>query len=142
MEDISQVAGGQPPSIWTTEKVDQLKGLWQEGLSTAEIGRRLGITKNAVVGKAHRMNLPARPSPVKRRSEPRIMAPQPPQPQIAMTPMPAPPNFVGPKCQWPIGHPREPGFRFCGAPSAQGRPYCPAHASIAYRPANVKEEAA
>ena len=54
---------------WNTEIIDRLKGLWAEGLSTAEIGRRMGISKNAVVGKAHRLNLPARPSPIRRGGE-------------------------------------------------------------------------
>ena len=51
---------------WTDETIARLRALWDEGHSTAEIGRRLGITKNAVVGKAHRLNLPARPSPIRR----------------------------------------------------------------------------
>ncbi|MCB4822407.1 GcrA family cell cycle regulator [Roseicella aerolata] len=51
---------------WTAEAIEQLRGLWAEGHSTAEIGRRMGVSKNAVVGKAHRLNLPARPSPIRR----------------------------------------------------------------------------
>lgn len=51
---------------WTAEAIDQLRAFWAEGQSTAEIGRRMGITKNAVVGKAHRLELPARPSPIRR----------------------------------------------------------------------------
>ena len=51
---------------WTEDQIDQLKELWGEGLSTSEIGRKLGVTKNAVVGKAHRLGLPPRPSPIKR----------------------------------------------------------------------------
>lgn len=51
---------------WTDETIARLRSLWEEGHSTAEIGRRLGITKNAVVGKAHRLMLPARPSPIRR----------------------------------------------------------------------------
>ncbi|MEN0076338.1 MAG: GcrA family cell cycle regulator, partial [Paracraurococcus sp.] len=54
---------------WTAEAIDQLRSLWAEGHSTAEIGRRMGISKNAVVGKAHRLNLPARPSPIRREAE-------------------------------------------------------------------------
>ncbi len=50
---------------WTEETVACLRGLWSEGLPTAEIGRRLGITKNAVIGKAHRLVLPPRPSPIR-----------------------------------------------------------------------------
>ena len=51
---------------WSDEVIAQLRGLWAEGHSTAEIGRRLGVTKNAIVGKAHRLDLPARPSPIRR----------------------------------------------------------------------------
>ena len=51
---------------WTEETIARLKSLWAEGHSTAEIGRRMGVSKNAVVGKAHRLNLPARPSPIRR----------------------------------------------------------------------------
>ena len=51
---------------WSDETIVRLRGLWDEGHSTAEIGRRLGVTKNSVVGKAHRLNLPARPSPIRR----------------------------------------------------------------------------
>lgn len=51
---------------WTTEAIERLRALWAEGLSTAEIGRRMGISKNAVVGKAHRLQLSARPSPIRR----------------------------------------------------------------------------
>lgn len=50
---------------WTDEIISRLQTLWQEGLSTAEIGRQLSITKNAVVGKAHRLGLPPRPSPIR-----------------------------------------------------------------------------
>ncbi|MBV9117267.1 MAG: GcrA cell cycle regulator, partial [Acetobacteraceae bacterium] len=50
---------------WTDEVIARLRALWAEGHSTAEIGRRLGISKNAVVGKAHRLDLAARPSPIR-----------------------------------------------------------------------------
>ena len=56
---------------WTAEAIERLKALWAEGHSTVEIGRRMGISKNAVVGKAHRLNLPARPSPIRRDAAPR-----------------------------------------------------------------------
>lgn len=51
---------------WTEENVARLRELWEQGLSTAEIGRQLNVTKNAVVGKAHRLGLKARPSPIRR----------------------------------------------------------------------------
>jgi GcrA cell cycle regulator len=51
---------------WAEETIIRLRALWDEGHSTAEIGRRLSVSKNAVVGKAHRLDLPARPSPIRR----------------------------------------------------------------------------
>lgn len=51
---------------WAEETITRLRELWAEGHSTAEIGRRLGVSKNAVVGKAHRLDLSARPSPIRR----------------------------------------------------------------------------
>ena len=53
---------GQP---WTDALTDTLRGLWHDGHSAAEIGRRMNRSKNSVVGHAHRSNLPARPSPIK-----------------------------------------------------------------------------
>jgi GcrA cell cycle regulator len=83
---------------WAEETIVRLRALWDEGHSTAEIGRRLGVSKNAVVGKAHRLELPARPSPIRRdgvpggaprRSAPRRVA-GPTLPPLSSTgPMPA-----------------------------------------------------
>ena len=66
---------------WTEESIRLLTAFWADGLSTAEIGRRLGVSKNAVVGKAHRLELTARPSPIhwdgppRQRSKPRPSTP-------------------------------------------------------------------
>ncbi|NPD66286.1 GcrA cell cycle regulator (plasmid) [Lichenicola cladoniae] len=54
---------------WSDEVVHSLRELWADGHSTAEIGRRIGASKNAVVGKAHRLNLPGRPSPIAQDTE-------------------------------------------------------------------------
>ncbi len=63
---------------WTDTAISNLRRLWDEGHSTAEIGRRLGVTKNAVIGKAHRLELPHRPSPIRRGTHPaRTPAPRP-----------------------------------------------------------------
>lgn len=51
---------------WTPERIDELTKLWETGHSASAIGKLLGVSKNAVVGKAHRMKLQARPSPIKR----------------------------------------------------------------------------
>ena len=116
-------------SVWTQERVDQLGQLWRQGLSTAEIGRRLGLTKNAVVGKAHRLSLEPRPSPLK----------TPPRRRIVVTKHEA----SGPTCSWPIGHPGEKGFHFCSEKPMAGKPYCTAHAALAYiRPKERNSNAA
>jgi GcrA cell cycle regulator len=57
--------------IWSVEREQMLRTLWAEGLATAEIGRRMKMSKNGVVGKAHRLHLTARPSPITRRTVPR-----------------------------------------------------------------------
>ena len=54
---------------WNEDTIGKLRALWTEGHSTAEIGRRLGVSKNAVVGKAHRLSLTSRPSPIRRDNE-------------------------------------------------------------------------
>ncbi len=144
---------------WTDETITRLRTLWAEGLSTAEIGRRLNISKNAVVGKAHRLNLPARPSPIRRttgETAPRPAAPKrtqgptlPPLSPSVSTPMPVlraimpTPKSQQPRttpCCWPIGEPGKPSFRFCNAPAAASKPYCEEHAAIAYVRVRDKRE--
>ncbi|MGE0718831.1 MAG: GcrA family cell cycle regulator [Alphaproteobacteria bacterium] len=157
---------------WTDERISELKRLWSEGFSASQIAERLGgITRNAVIGKAHRLHLPSRPSPIQRQmGERRLRARSPlrqapirpaaPAPEAVRAPIipaapivrpaaaaPPPPKALrgGPidyssaltltdrHCHWPIGHPNEAGFHFCGAPAASGRPYCSAHCQVAYR---------
>jgi GcrA cell cycle regulator len=151
---------------WTAEAIERLRALWAEGHSTAEIGRRMAISKNAVVGKAHRLNLPARPSPIRRetlgdapRQAPvrplRTAGPMPRStlPQAAAAPS-APtassqqpavvrhfPRFSTAKsCCWPIGEPGQPGFRFCTTTALTGKPYCTEHAAVAYVKARDRRE--
>lgn len=54
---------------WTDKMVDDLRMMWKQGLTTGEIGKRLGVSKNSIVGKVHRLQLDARPSPIKKKSE-------------------------------------------------------------------------
>ena len=65
---------------WNEDRVGALRRLWDEGHATAEIGRRLRVSKNAVVGKAHRLDLPARPDPIGRRGRIRQRPDPPPRP--------------------------------------------------------------
>jgi GcrA cell cycle regulator len=154
---------------WSAEAIERLRALWAEGHSTAEIGRRMGISKNAVVGKAHRLNLPARPSPIRREagdaSAPRASVPRPVRPVPVPSPratlpmvaeMPvATPAVMAPRpavvrpfprvtsaraCCWPIGEPGQPGFHFCTSEALSGKPYCPEHASVAYVKARDRRE--
>ncbi|MFC3231113.1 GcrA family cell cycle regulator [Marinibaculum pumilum] len=109
---------------WTPDTVEQLKVLWSQGLSITQIGKQLGMTRNAVVGKAHRIGLEKRTSPIVRR--PRPAAPIP-------APLPQPVLHTGAqRCQWPIGDPKTSEFRFCGKSALPGRPYCDDHCSVAY----------
>ncbi|MBV8889500.1 MAG: global cell cycle regulator GcrA-like protein [Alphaproteobacteria bacterium] len=110
---------------WTDERIEELVRLWEAGVTTAEIGRQIGVTKNAVIGKVHRLGL-----------MPRVI-----------TPLPEPPrnvfDFNGPSCLWPYGHPGDEDFHFCGDRPIPGKPYCATHNAVAYiRPKEQKPEAA
>jgi len=154
---------------WTEDAITLLRGLWGEGHSTAEIGRRLGVSKNAVVGKAHRLALSARPSPIRREGSERPLRPPAPRRVIGPTlppltgavlpraaepaPVPVRPAPVEAKpvrpglralpCCWPIGEPGTPSFRFCDAEALPAKPYCAEHAQLAYvRVRDRREDAA
>jgi GcrA cell cycle regulator len=148
---------------WSSERIEQLRSLWHDGLSASQIATHLGgITRNAVIGKAHRLGLTGRPSPIKNRSvsvarprpprrprvehvqAPRVVAAAPvhqvrhveaPQP-IELEDMPGATilTLTDRICKWPIGDPRHPDFHFCGRASAEGVPYCADHARRAYQP--------
>ena len=153
---------------WTEETVARLRGFWSEGLPTAEIGRRLGITKNAVIGKAHRLVLPPRPSPIpavapamRARAEADrapanvghanvgavmtvAQAAWPPPPRPAPPPHRAepPPFRRAHSCCWPLGEPGKPGFHFCDDAALPTKPYCARHADLAYVKVREKREEA
>ena len=197
---------------WTDERIDRLKELWTKGMTASQIADELGgVSRNAVIGKAHRLGLQARPSPVKPNevsvpktkakpaaapaeqakqeappaprpaakaapaAAPAAAAPQqqpqqaqPQQPRIVSVgpggflrqgpgdqqqPIPpAPPRRLVPAkpsaevadktslldlnekiCKWPLGHPGEPDFHFCGRPANPGFPYCVEHCGVAYQ---------
>ena len=137
-------------TTWTPERVAAVTRLWNEGLTTAEIGRAIGMSKNAVVGKAHRLQLPARPSPIRQgKSAPR--APRAPQRAAAPVAVMVPPKpraraqlpAVGSAaCKWPIGHPDEASFHFCGDRALVGKPYCLDHYRQAYVAVKPRSDAA
>lgn len=206
---------------WTDERIDQLKAMWEKGLTASQIADELGgVSRNAVIGKAHRLGLQSRPSPVKAnelpkkaaapvrkpaQAAPEADAPRPvsatpqhssPAPLRAVAPVapatpaassapagepapapqprvisvgpggflrqgpgdqqapipPAPPRRLVPAkpspeiagktslldlteriCKWPMGHPGEPDFHFCGEAVNPGFPYCVEHCGRAYQ---------
>ena len=190
---------------WTEERIERLKKMWHDGATASQIADELGgVSRNAVIGKAHRLGLEQRPSPVKpgeekeKKAAPapaaakpaaprteapaaRPAAPRPgaPQAQAPQSPLPsemqyrsigpggfirqgpgeqqapippAPPRRLVPAkpspevadktglldlndriCKWPMGHPGEPDFHFCGEPANPGFPYCVQHCGVAYQ---------
>ena len=140
---------------WTDERIAQLKAGWEGGMTASQIAEKLGeVTRNAVIGKAHRLGLEARPSPVKGADSEVVAAvataasaaPAATVAAVPATPRPAPPKARSGKlarttlldlnekvCKWPIGHPGETEFHFCGKPSQAGFPYCTEHCLLAYQ---------
>ena len=138
---------------WNEENVSRLRDLWDQGLPTAQIGKLLGFTKNAVVGKAHRIGLERRPSPIRRTAvkPDRKKARSPIMPKLNFENKSASQNedvdnksVFKPEvktalisnnlkgCEWPKGHPDELDFHFCGAKTFDNKPYCLEHCAIAY----------
>jgi len=189
---------------WTEERIERLKKMWHDGATASQIADELGgVSRNAVIGKAHRLGLEQRPSPVKAGEEkeakraapaPKPAAPkaeaskpapaaasssstaaQPATPPRSAPEMqyrsigpggfvrqgpgdqqapipPAPPRRLVPAkpspevadktglldlndriCKWPMGHPGEPDFHFCGEAANPGFPYCVQHCGVAYQ---------
>ncbi len=137
---------------WDDNNVAKLRDLWDQGLPTAQIGKLLGFTKNAVVGKAHRIGLERRPSPIRRTAvkPDRKKARSPVMPKLNFESTKEPENVstepavfqplvknlfnTAPKrgCEWPEGHPDEADFRFCGKDRFEDKPYCLDHCAVAY----------
>ena len=133
-------------TAWTPERVATVTRLWNEGLTTAEIGRTIGMSKNAVVGKVHRLQLPSRPSPIRQGKSASEKVQRERAPVAVVAQMKAPqtlhPAIGSAACKWPIGHPDEAGFHFCGANALVGKPYCPDHYRRAYVAAKPRSDAA
>ncbi len=108
---------------WTNERIEKLTELWSQDLSTAEIGKLLGITKNAVVGKAHRLGLPKRQSPIRRTTT---------KVKTVKTDLITLENLERGMCCWPSGDPNDDDFHFCGQTAIPTKPYCLDHCKEAY----------
>lgn len=148
---------------WTDERVELLKKLWQDGLSASQIAKQLGgVTRNAVIGKVHRLGLSGRAAPSKpqrtvfkapRPARPAAMVVTAPRRMSDSSPTPPTPvRYIDERpgtatvltlgahmCKWPIGDPALDSFTFCGRRSDEG-PYCHEHAEVAYQPAQAKKK--
>ena len=143
---------------WTEDKVNKLKELWGKGNTASQIAEIIGgISRNAVIGKAHRLNLSAKiktraatsnqsfenalenkNKKIKKGRRSRFKSliiekdfePENPKQLEELTEN---------SCKWPIGHPDEKSFYFCGRSSLKDFSYCKLHLLYAYQPKNKKE---
>jgi GcrA cell cycle regulator len=121
--------------VWHEEKLNKLKALWDEGLPITKIGNILGVSRNAIAGKAHRMGLPKRNSPISKSGDPRKNQKKVAEENIKELPLKIllrDVEWSRNRCCWPIGDPKLPGFSFCGTSIIPGRPYCEEHSNLAY----------
>jgi GcrA cell cycle regulator len=150
---------------WTDERVELLKKLWADGLSASQIAAELGgITRNAVIGKVHRLGLSGRakspssasPRPRKTRSSGMLRVSRPamrgntalayeyepePEPELIEIPVEQRKTLLQLNertCRWPIGDPGGADFFFCGGETANELPYCSYHSRVAYQPASER----
>lgn len=139
---------------WTDERIEQLKSLWIEGLSASRIAKVMGgISRNAVIGKVHRLGLAGRAS-APRGERIRVAAPHkhprmhvPPPPIVEEDPIVLEDGSFATvltirdrMCRWPIGDPSDNEFHFCGRNPKSGSPYCEAHSQKAYQPQQLRPE--
>ena len=121
--------------VWDEDKLNKLRKLWDEGLPITKIGNEIGVSRNAIAGKAHRMGLPKRNSPISKSGDPRKNQQYNNSETSKVLPlkiMLRDVEWSRNRCCWPIGDPKLPGFSFCGTSIIPGRPYCEEHSNLAY----------
>ena len=144
---------------WTPERQTKLKELWKKGYTASQIATMIGeTTRNAVIGKAHRLNLEARV--VSKKTSTTLIAKKGNNVTIKQEKLSRKARFKSllldknfepenPKkleeleedtCRWPIGHPYEEKFYFCGRKPLEKFPYCKLHVLYAFQPKNAKED--
>ena len=144
---------------WTPERENKLKDLWKKGHTASQIAALIGeTTRNAVIGKAHRLKLEARAVSRKDSTTTKIKAKNNVElkrekfsrkvrfKSLVLDKSYEPENpkkleeLTDDTCRWPIGHPHEKKFYFCGRKPLEKFPYCKLHLLYAFQPKNVKEE--
>ncbi|NNU16485.1 global cell cycle regulator GcrA-like protein [Parvularcula sp. ZS-1/3] len=144
---------------WTEERVEELKKLWSEGHSASQIAARMGgVTRNAVIGKVHRLGLsgraaPAKPKTVTTEVREAVATAAPERERRApvrsvLRDLPPIGDFGSDRltvssigtdqCKWPIGDPASEDFHFCGQSAGGGKPYCAYHAQLAFQPSTSR----
>ena len=121
--------------VWDEDKLNKLRKLWDDGLPITKIGNEIGVSRNAIAGKAHRMGLPKRNSPISKSGDPRKNQETNNSDNSKVLPLKIKLRDVEwsrNRCCWPIGDPKLPGFSFCGTSIIPGRPYCEEHSNLAY----------
>ena len=138
---------------WTYERIEKLKQLWEEGLTASRIAIELGdVTRNAVIGKAHRLGLAGRMASKSKNNGISIIRKKrinlsKSQKVIDISPIIDEPmnptsfeNIKDGLCRWPLGDPGEMDFKFCGRNTNEGFVYCSAHYKQAYQPLSKVRE--
>jgi GcrA cell cycle regulator len=145
----------QDQATWTTERIALLKNRMNAGFSCGAIAQELGVSRNAVIGKANRLGLSrfrratvlqqetagTRRSARTKKTQVTILRALCTKRQLAFATFPVDGGNACSlfelqqwHCRWPIGDPSSIDFAFCGAKPIDGLPYCPTHARAAYRP--------
>jgi GcrA cell cycle regulator len=150
---------------WTEARVEKLKEDYKAGLSASQIAERLGgVTRNAVIGKIHRLKLTTRTRSQSKTTRVRQTSPRSRkgkfktkgnaafralfehiEPVVQVEELVIPlherksiETLQSGNCRWPIGDPQHADFHFCGKHQVTGLPYCEHHARKAFQPPQVK----